>query len=105
MKDRLAYKYTGQTNPDGSAAEMVMGVPSSDIRRSQFDAMSDAEKALLHESPIHKAYGSADEEAEAAAERVHEAEEHPAPAPAVAPAPSPTPAPDPKVAPKAEVKK
>lgn len=100
-RDPLAYKYTGKLKDDGTADEFLMGVPSRDIRRSEFDGMSDADKATLHASPIHRAYGNADEEAEAAAERVHEAEEqHPsAPAPAVAPVP------EPKAAPKAEVKK
>lgn len=76
-RDPLAYKYTGQSNPDGTASEFVMGVPSRDIKRSEFDGMSDVDKAALHDSPIHRAYGHADEEAEAAAERVHEAEPQP----------------------------
>ncbi len=92
-KDPLAYKFTGKLKPDGLADEFLMGVPSRDIKRSEFDGMSDADKAALHSSPIHRAYGHADEEAEKAAERVQEAEErHPAaPAPAAAPAPPPAP--------------
>ena len=86
-RDPLAYKFTGPTNSDGTAAEFVMGIPSRDIKRTEFEAMSDQDKAALHASPLHRAYGHADEEAEAAAERVAEVEEpHPAPvAPATAP--------------------
>ncbi len=69
-RDPLAYKYTGTTNADGTAAEFVPGIPSRDIRRSEFDALPDAEKAALHDSPLHRAYGKADEEAAEAAERV-----------------------------------
>jgi hypothetical protein len=90
-KDPLAYKYTGQSNPDGTASEFVMGVPSRDIKRSEFDGMSDVDKAALHDSPIHRAYGSADEEAEKAAERVYEAEAAVPMMPAATPAPAPAP--------------
>src|SRR5215211_7136304 len=93
-RDPLAYKFTGTVNPDGTAAEFVMGVPSRDIRKSEFEGMPDEAKAALHTSPIHRAYGSADEEAAAAAERVEEAEPVPAP-PTIAPAPQPAPQPAP----------
>ena len=72
-RDPLAFKYTGATNPDGTAAEFVPGIPSRDIHRAEFDAMSDAEKSALGASHLHRAYGKADEEAEAAAERVEQA--------------------------------
>lgn len=88
-RDPLAYKFTGTTNPDGTAAEFVMGVPSRDIKRAEFEAMPDDAKAALHTSPIHRAYGSADEEAAAAAERVEEAEPVPAPPPTNIPVPQP----------------
>lgn len=68
-RDPLAYTFTGSTNPNGTAAEFIPGLPSRDIHRSEFDGMTDFEKAALHASPLHRAYGKADEESEAAAER------------------------------------
>jgi hypothetical protein len=71
-RDPLAYKFTGSMNPDGTAAEFIPGIPSHDIHRAEFDAMTDEEKAALHTSPLHRAYGHADEEAAQAAESLNQ---------------------------------
>src|SRR3954453_17384030 len=92
QRDPLAYKYVGPLNGDGTAAEFIPGIPSRDIHRAECDGLPDDEKAALHESPLHRAYGHADEEATEAAERIEKAEAAPeAPAAAAAPAaPEPT---------------
>lgn len=69
-RDPLAFKFTGVSNPDGTATEFIPGIPSRDIHRSEFDAMTDEEKAALHASPIHRPYGAADEEAAQAERRI-----------------------------------
>jgi hypothetical protein len=82
-RDPLAYKFTGAMNPDGTAAEFIPGIPSHDIHRAEFDAMTDEEKAALHTSPLHRAYGHADEEAAQAAESLSQEAVAVAPADAV----------------------
>lgn len=69
-RDPLAYTYIGPSNPDGTAAEFMPGIPSRDVHRAEFDGLNDAEKVALDESPLHRAYGKAHDDATEAAERV-----------------------------------
>jgi hypothetical protein len=82
-RNPLAFKFTGAMNPDGTAAEFIPGIPSRDIHRAELDSMTDEEKAALHTSPLHRAYGHADEEAEAAAQKIEREAAAAAPADAV----------------------
>lgn len=89
-RDRLLFKYVG----DGT--EFHEGIPMRDIRESDRPDLTDEHLVTLAASRVYRARNDADEEAEAAAERLARAtpapevgDVPPAPTPDVAPAPMP----------------
>jgi hypothetical protein len=91
----------------GEMGEHYMGIPACDLYETQWNALSDEQKALVGESAFYRVRPAAEEDVEAAAKHVEKAEPvNPMAEQAKAEMPAP-PAPkdEPKPAPKAEAKK
>ena len=69
MAEKMMAKYTSDTD------EHYMGVPAKDLYESDWNALSDENKALVNESSFYTVRGEGVKDAEAAAKRVERAPE------------------------------
>jgi hypothetical protein len=97
-REKMMAKYTSETD------EHYMGIPATDLYETDWNALTDEQKALVGESSFYRVRPAAEEDVEAAAKHVEKAEPAPTILEAQAIADMP-PAPEPKAPAKAESKK